>query len=58
MLASLDHPNVVRYHECFAERDTKLKIVMELCEVHASTASRVAWQIVRCLSLAHAADGS
>ena len=35
VLASLDHPNVVRYLECFAERGVRLKIVMELCEVGA-----------------------
>ena len=34
VLALLDHPNVVKYHECFAEQGTKVKIVMELCEVH------------------------
>lgn len=33
VLASLDHPNVVKYYECFAERGTHVKIVMELCEV-------------------------
>lgn len=33
ILALLDHPNVVKYHECFAEQGTKVKIVMELCEV-------------------------
>ena len=33
MLALLDHPNVVKYYECFAEQGTKVKIVMELCEV-------------------------
>ncbi|BDA43378.1 probable serine/threonine-protein kinase Nek8 at C-terminar half [Coccomyxa sp. Obi] len=32
VLASLDHPNVVKYYECFAERGTQVKIVMELCE--------------------------
>ena len=34
ILALLDHPNVVKYYECFAEQGTKVKIVMELCEVH------------------------
>ncbi len=34
VLALLDHPNIVRYYECFAEQGTKVKIVMELCEVH------------------------
>ncbi len=43
MLASLDHPNVVRYYECFAERGTKLKIVMELCEVLLSQSLSWAW---------------
>ncbi len=33
VLASLDHPNVVKYYECFAERGTQVKIVMELCQV-------------------------
>ena len=33
VLALLDHPNVVKYYECFAEQGTKVKIVMELCEV-------------------------
>lgn len=33
VLASLDHPNVVKYYECFAERGNQVKIVMELCEV-------------------------
>ncbi|KAK9914866.1 hypothetical protein WJX75_001495 [Coccomyxa subellipsoidea] len=32
VLASLDHPNVVKYYECFAERGNQVKIVMELCE--------------------------
>lgn len=35
VLALLDHPNVVKYHECFAEQGTKVKIVMELCEVRS-----------------------
>ena len=32
VLALLDHPNVVKYYECFAEQGTRVKIVMELCE--------------------------
>ncbi|CAL8468644.1 g8184 [Coccomyxa elongata] len=32
VLSSLDHPNVVKYYECFAERGTQVKIVMELCQ--------------------------
>lgn len=36
VLASLDHPNVVRYLECFAERGVRLKIVMELCQARAA----------------------
>ncbi len=35
VLALLDHPNVVKYYECFAEQGTKVKIVMELCEVRS-----------------------
>ena len=33
VLAALQHPNVVRYYECFAEHGKRLHIVMELCEV-------------------------
>ena len=34
VLASLDHPNIVKYYETFVdEKDSKLQIVMELCEV-------------------------
>ena len=36
MLALLDHPNVVKYYECFAEQGTKVKIVMELCEARSA----------------------
>lgn len=37
VLALLDHPNIVKYYECFAEQGTKVKIVMELCEVRLGT---------------------
>ena len=40
VLALLDHPNVVKYYECFAEQGTRVKIVMELCEAR-SAPSRV-----------------
>lgn len=34
MLASLNHPNIVRYYETFVdEKSGKLQIVMEYCEV-------------------------
>ena len=36
VLALLDHPNVVKYYECFAEQGTKVKIVMELCEARSA----------------------
>ena len=36
VLALLDHPNVVKYYECFAEQGTKVKVVMELCEVRSA----------------------
>ena len=39
MLALLDHPNVVKYYECFAEQGTRVKIVMELCEVRSPLSS-------------------
>ncbi|KAK9832027.1 hypothetical protein WJX84_007853, partial [Apatococcus fuscideae] len=32
VLAALNHPNVVRYYECFAEESSNMQIVMELCE--------------------------
>ena len=36
VLALLDHPNVVKYYECFAEQGTRVKIVMELCEARSA----------------------
>ncbi len=34
MLATLNHPNIVKYFETFVEEKTgKLQIVMEYCEV-------------------------
>ncbi|KAK9830325.1 hypothetical protein WJX72_011020 [[Myrmecia] bisecta] len=32
VLASLDHPNIVKYYECYAERNNMMHIVMELCD--------------------------
>ena len=33
VLAALNHPNVVKYYECYAERGNRVQIVMELCDV-------------------------
>lgn len=33
VLASLSHPNVVKYYDCFADSDDRLVIVMEYCDV-------------------------
>lgn len=49
VLALLDHPNVVKYYECFAEQGTKVKIVMELCEVCEATLPHPAMSL-RCSS--------
>ena len=36
VLAALQHPNCVRYFECFAERGDRLTIITELCEVRCA----------------------
>ena len=39
VLASLNHPNIVRYYETFVdEKSGRLQIVMEYCEVGSTTA--------------------
>ena len=50
VLALLDHPNVVKYYECFAEQGTRVKIVMELCEAR-SAPFRVSLHPQLCLCL-------
>ena len=42
VLASLNHPNVVKYYETFVdEKSGKLQIVMEYCEVSLDLSTQV-----------------
>lgn len=51
VLASLNHPNIVKYFETFIdEKSGKLQIVMEYCDV---SRSHFSFQIVVCLCTAH-----